>query len=198
MKEKTLAIIICILIVLSILGFGYAQWNDTITVAGTLQFGYWNSISINMGFVDPLKYSDNEATKDVGQANCYYTNHKIDPETSMEAYNTTIITISNGYPGYEVKCNLTLKNIGTQTLHINKTVISDPTGTLTWNSTLNALVNVEGKPILNINIKPNIVCNNLESGDTLEAEIDIQITQNSEECHTYYFQIEIAYEEAKP
>ena len=198
MKEKTLALLTCIIIALTVLGFTYAQWNDTITISSTMQFGQWNDESLNMGFVDPLNCSDNENTKDVGECVCSYTDYKVDSETPMGGYNTTIIIINNGYPGYEVKCNFTLKNIGNLPLHINKTVISDPTNALTWNATLSALVDADGKPILNISIIPeDLVCNKLSSGETLEAEIDIHITQNAKQCHTYYLQVEIAYEEAQ-
>ncbi len=197
MKEKSLAILICIVIALSILGFTYAQWNDTITISATMQFGQWSN-SLNMGFVQPLTCSDNENTKNVGECDCHYADRKIDSETGMDAYNTTIIIINNGYPGYEVYCNFTLKNIGTLTPHINKMVISDPTNALTWDNTLSALVDADGKPILNIGIIPeDLVCNELSSGETLEAEINVSITQNAKQCHTYYLQVGIAYEEAQ-
>ena len=196
MKEKTLTILALIFVALSISGFTYAQWNDTIVVKNTMTFGYWSDP--NMGFVEPLNCLDNEDTKDVGECDCSYTDYKVDSETGWDAYNTTIIIINNGYPGYEIYCNFTLKNIGNLPLHINKTVISDPTNALTWNATLSALVDADGKPILNISIIPeDLVCNKLSSGEMLEAEINIHITQNAKQCHTYYLQVEIAYEEAQ-
>jgi len=196
MKEKSTAILICIMATLTMLGIGYAQWNDAITIAGTLQFGYWNN-SLNIGFIEPLKCFDNELIDDVGRYNCYYTNEKTDPETGMTAYNTTIIEISNAYPGYIVYCNFTLKNIGILTAHINETRILDPSGKLAWNSTLNALTNENNEPIIKIYIKPDLTCNSLNAGETLEAEVDIKITQNAEPCQIYRLQIEIFYEEEK-
>lgn len=198
MREKSLALLICIVTVLSIIGFTYGQWNDNIKIRSTMQFGQWNDdYSLNMGFVDPLTCRDNEATKNVGECNCYYTDHKIDSKTGMDAYNKTIITIKKGYPSYQVYGNFTLKNIGNLPLHINKTVISDPTNALKWNATLSALVDAQGKPILNISITPDLVCNELSSSETLKAEINIHVTQHAEQCHIYYLQVAITYEGAQ-
>ena len=185
MKQKALALLICIIIAMSVSGFAYAQWNDVIVVRNTMTFG-----DPGLGFVKPLKCWDNEATKDIGKFDCYYT----DPITGNEVYQTLIININNSYPSYEVHCNFTVENVGTVPLHINGTDIYDPTGALTWNSTLSALVDADGKPILNILVTPDLVCNNFSSGEKLEAEIAVHITQNAQECHVYYFQVEIAYE----
>ena len=186
MKEKALALLTCIFISLSILGFIYAQWNDVVVIRNVMTFGD----DPDMGFVDSLKCWDNEAPKDVGKYGCYYA----ELITGTEAYKTLIININNAYPDYEVHCNFTVENVGTLPLHINGTVIYDPTGALTWNSTLSALVDADGKPILNILVTPDLVCNNFLSGEKLEAEIAVHITQNAQECHVYYFQVEIAYE----
>lgn len=195
MKQQALTLLTCIMIAMGISGFVYAQWTDILTIKNTMQFGRWNDPP-NMGFVQPLTWADNEVTKNVGECYCNYTDYKIDPETGWDGYNTTIIIINNGYPGYEVHCNFTIKNIGKLTLHINKTVISDPTSALTWNATLSALVDADDKPILNIGIIPDFVCNNLTKGETLEAQINVSVTQNAKQGQTYYFQVEIIYEEA--
>jgi len=195
MKEKSIAILTCILAIFAILGLGYAQWNDTVTIASTLQFGYWNSP--NLGFIEPLECYDNELTKDIGKHNCYYVNEKVDPDTGLTAYNKTVIEISYAYPGYIVYCNLTIQNIGTTPTHINGTKISDPTGSLTWNSTLNALTDENGKPIIKIDVKPDPVCNTLASKETMNIEIEIEITQNANPFEIYQLQVEIFYEEGE-
>jgi len=194
MKDKILVILSFIFIAMSITGFTYAQWNDTIVIRNTMTFGYWND-TLSMGFVEPLNCVDNEVTENVGECNCHYADYKIDNRTGMDGYNTTIMIINNGYPGYEVHCNLTLQNIGTLALHINRTVISDPTSVLTWNATLSALVDTGGKPILNINMTA-LECKELASGETLKVQIRVGMTQNTEQCHTYRFQVRIVYEEA--
>lgn len=176
-------------------GFVYAEWNDTIVIRNEMKFGRWNDPP-NMGFVEPLTWSDNEVTKDVGECICSYTDYKIDPVTGLDGYNTTSITINNGYPGYEVHCNFTVKNIGMLALHINETVISDPTSALTWSASLNALVDTDGKPVLNISVVPDLVCTDLLSEEIMEAEMSVYLTQNAKQAYTYYFQVRIIYEEA--
>lgn len=198
MKEKARALLTCTIIAMGICGFVYAQWNDVIIVRNTMRFG-----DLNMGFVEPLKCWDNEATKEVGKYDCYYADPKVDTDTGKEANATLVIAINNAYPSYEVHCNYTLENIGTLPLHINETVIFDPTGVLTWNATLNALVDAVGKPIVTIAITPPLVSNVLEPEDNsttpwldnkAEFEMTIHITQNAEECHVYTFQVKIMYE----
>ena len=203
MKEKTLTILVLIFVALSISGFTYAQWNDTLTITNTMTFGYWDDV--NMGFVEPLtctEYHTDPITgelvqgeylgKEVGKCECQYN----DPITETEAYKTLTITINNAYPSYEVHCNYTLENIGTLTLHINETVISDPNNILTWDPAQGALVDANSNPIIKITTTPELVCNNLSSEEKLEFEMAIHVTQNAEECHTYTFQVQIMYEEA--
>ena len=194
MKQQALTLLACIIMATGISGFVYAQWTDIITIKNTMQFGRWNDPP-NMGFVYPLTCLDNEATKNVGECYCNYTDYKIDVGTGGDGYNTTVIVINNGYPGYEVQCNFTVKNIGMLPLHINKTAISDPTNALAWDAVLSALVDADGKPILNIILIPDLACNELLSGETLKAEIDIHIAQNAKQGQTYNLQVGIIYEE---
>ena len=202
MKEKALALLTCIFISLSILGFVYAQWNDVITISNTMTFGYWNE-SLNMGFVQPLtctEYHTDPSTsklvqgeylgKHVGKCECQYT----DPITGTEAYKTLVINITNAYPSYDVHCNFTVENIGTLPLHINETLISSPV--LTWDPAQDALVDADGNPIITIVITPPLVCNELQPDNKAEFELSIHITQNAQECQTYSFQVKIMYEEA--
>lgn len=208
MKEKNLAFLTCIFVVMSISGFTYAQWNDTVVVSSTMTLGQWND-TLNMGFVYPLnctEYHTDPYTgklmpgeylgKDVGKYECKYKDLVTDLGTGISANKTLNITITNAYPGYEVHCNFTVQNIGQLPLHINETVISDPTGTLTWNSTLSALVDPDERPVIHITITPDLVCNNLSSEEKMWFVLIIDITQNAEECHTYNLQVIIMYEEA--
>ena len=216
MKEKTLALLTVIFIALSITGFTYAQWNDTIVISNTMTFGYWGDL--NLVFVYPLtctEYHTDPLTaellegeylgKDVGNSDCQYDYEVTDTDTSKSGYKMLIITINNAYPSYEVHCNYTLENIGLLPLHINETVISDPNGILTWDPAQGAIVDAGGNPIINITTTPPLVCNTLQPEDDpntpqlenkAEFEIAIHVTDNAQECHTYTFQVEIMYEEA--
>jgi len=212
MKEKILTILTLIFIAMSITGFTYAQWNDVIVIKNTMTFGYWGDL--NMGFVQPLtctEYHTDPLTgelkpgeyqgKDVGNCECQYTDLVTDDDTGKQGYTTLIITINNAYPSYEVHVNYTLENIGTKPLHINETIVSDPNGILTWNSTLSALVAADNNPIMYITTMPSLVCTTLQDAtfqpeNKAEFEMVIHITQNAEECHTYTFQVQIMYKEA--
>ena len=201
MKEKILTILTLIFIAMSISGFTYAQWNDIIIVSNTMQIG-----NLNMGFVQPLTCTDNEATKNVGECDCQYADLDIDVDTGKASYKTLIITMTNAYPSYEIYCNFTIENTGLLKLHIKDLIISDPTNTLTWDPTKNALVDIDGNPIIDIIIKPDLVCKYLWPNDDpltpetepvkLEAQIDIHIAQDAQESTIYYFEVQIEYEVA--
>jgi len=199
MKEKALALLTCIFIALSILGFAYAQWNDMITISSTLQFGTWSEA---IRFVEPKECSDNEATKDVGQFNCYYTGE--DPEPGY--YRRLVIQMSNAYPSYAVRCSFTLKNIDLGiTSKIVDVYIYDDSGELNWIWTTEHTEGFlwkdfngnggydPGEEIMDITIT-ELVDLTLDPEQTIVAEITVHIADNAEECHLYGFQVEIVYE----
>jgi len=197
MKEKTLALAIVILITTSIAGVVYAHWKGQVQIRVTAHIG-----SLTIRFIDPLKWSDNEATKDVGHINCYYTQ-----EDPTEGCKKLIIEISNAYPNYAAHCNFTLKNIGTTNFTIINVTISDPNGELKWKWTIQYT-----KGFLWKDFNKNNVCNsgeeiiyititdlvNLEfnPGQVKNAQIEAQITENAEESHSYSFKVSIEYEES--
>jgi hypothetical protein len=57
MKEKILTLLTFIFIAISISGFTYAQWNDTITVSNTMTFGYWGDLNIGATSTEKAIYT---------------------------------------------------------------------------------------------------------------------------------------------
>lgn len=195
MKEKTLALAIMILVVTSMAGVVYAHWADRIQVKVTACIGCFT-----IRFIYPLECSDNEATKDIGLFNCYYT--EPDP---IEGYEKLLIQISNAYPDYTVNCNFTIKNIGTAISTITNISITDPDKKLRWKWTTQYTEGFlwkdfnennaydPGEEIIYITIT-NLVNVSLNPGQTKKAEITTKIIENAEECHTYSFEVSIEYE----
>jgi hypothetical protein len=175
----------------------------TIAITGLTYF-HWRNATTNhntIRFTEPLHYSDNEATIDVGTFNCQYQNP--DPEGGWQ---TLSIQLSNAYPGYSVHCNFTLKNIGNETDTIETITISDPTGNLKWKWTnqytegslwkdLNGNDEYDpGEDVINITIT-NLPGLKLTPKQTMPAQIDVTIAQNAQQNQAYSFQINITYEE---
>jgi len=199
MKEKFLALLTCIFIALSTTGFIYAQWNDIITVSNTMEFGH-----LTLRFVYPLTCWDiDDATKDVGKLNCDYT----DPDP-IEGYETLVVTATNAYPGYEAHCDFTLKNIGALTEHITEVIIIPGTGLEvgeTYFDTNNNPIGwrldnaVTHQPVLYVYVYKDtdlsLICISLDSGETLQGKMTVQVTDNAEECQTYSFTVEMNYEQ---
>jgi len=194
-KEGTLTFAIVILIVTSIAGIAYAHWTGQVEVKVTAYIGCFT-----IRFINPLECSDNEATKNIGLSNCYYT--EPDP---IEGYKKLVIQISNAYPDYTVDCNFTIKNIGTTISTITNISITDPDEKLRWKwitqytegflwQDLNENdVYDPGEEIIYVTIT-DLVNVSLDPGQIRKAEITTKILANAEECHSYGFEVSIEYE----
>jgi hypothetical protein len=201
MKEKTIAFLTCIFIAMSIFGFTYAQWNDVIIVNTTMTFG-----TLNLGFVDPLTWVDNEDAKDVGLIDCHYEEYVQDVATGKWSYRKLVTELANAYPGYEGYSTFTLENVGTLPVKITDVVVSDFTNTLKWvedatNPAKGVLVDTAtDKAILNLELTPDPIEERLEpqpyTPTTLEVTLYLRVNQDAEHRYAYSFQVEIIYEEA--
>lgn len=201
MREKTIAFLTCIFIAMSIFGFTYAQWNDVIIVNTTMTFG-----TLNVGFVDPLTWADNEDSKDVGFIDCHYEEYVQDVATGKWSYRKLVTELANAYPGYEGYCTFTLENVGTLPVKITDVVVSDSTNTLKWvedatNPAKGVLVDTAtDKAILNLELTPDPIEERLEpqpyTPTTLEVTLYLRVNQDAEQRYAYSFQVEIIYEEA--
>lgn len=201
MKEKTLTLLTLVFMAMSIFGFTYAQWNDVIIVNTTMTFG-----ALNMGFVDPLTWLDNENAEDVGTIDCHYEEYVQDVDTGKWSYRKLVTELGNAYPGYEGYCTFTLENVGTLPVEIIDIVVSDFTNTLKWvedatNPAKGVLVDTAtDKAILNLELTPNPIGERLEpqpyTPTTLEVTLVLRLNQDADECYPYSFQVELIYEEA--
>ena len=121
----------------------------------------------------------------------------IDQVDTQNAYKTLIANLSKAYPGYIVKCLFNLTNIGFVDGLINETVISDPSNSLVWDETKEALVDSNGDPIIYIDFVPGLVGTILTTtppNNRKEFEMTIEITQNAKECFLYMFEVKISVE----
>lgn len=205
MQKKLIALPLLAAIALSLVGFVYAHWSDVIYANGTIQMA-----NMTLAFTTqepPLIYEPPEPKgKDVGRTEAYYEGLFQDDHTGKWGYEECIIIIHNAYPSYRVGVVFVVENIGLLPIHVYGWEITDPTGTLTWDPAQGALVDANGKPIINIGIV-DLVCRQIEPEDdpnTIErenkakAEIDLHIKQDALECHTYYFRVGILYEQYDP
>jgi len=204
-NKKLIALPILIAIALSVAGYAYAHWSDVIYINGTVHMA-----NMTLAFTTqepPIIYEPPEPKgKDVGWTEAYYDGLFQDDHTGKWGYEECIIIIHNAYPCYEVGVVFVVENIGLLPLHVYGWEITDPTGTLTWDPIKGALVDADGKEIINIGIV-DLVCKQIEPEDVpgtpehenkAKAEIDLHIKQDALECHTYYFKVGILYEQYDP
>jgi len=213
-NKKIAAIALMIAITLSIFGLVYAHWSDYVQIEGTVDMG---SLTLVFDPDEILGYVDNEPPyvtppypgKDIGWAEIFYdpASYIVDPHTTKDGYDTLIFIIHDAYPQYEVHfTTVTLHNIGTIPIHIIGIDIWDPTGELNWEWEVQPPISPSygffwkdfngngvydsGEEIMNVLFK-NFVCEQLDPCEAKKGEIDIDFKQPAEECHTYYFKIEI-------
>lgn len=95
MKAKMAALFASLMIALAVLGFAYAYWNETLTIAGTVETG-----ELDVKF-SSATCTDNEGGIDVGTCTVSTTDQ------------TMTVTIENAYPSYECTVTFTIDNTGT-------------------------------------------------------------------------------------
>jgi len=135
MKNKKLATIPLVMaIVLSVFGFVYASWKDTVYIEGTVEMG---SLTLAFDYVEPAdcdEYWFNHTSgalvpgeylgKDVGECDAYYEDEIEDEHTGKKGYKTLIINVTNAYPQYYVHTTFKLHNIGLIPIDICKYTIT--------------------------------------------------------------------------
>ena len=196
---KEYGIFAFIVLMLSTIGLDYAQWDNMMAITCTLSSGVLDPL-----FVDPLECADYHTSpytgrivlgelmgKEVGDFTCMYS----DPVDS-DGYKSILLELFNAYPGYIVICNFTLENVGTLDAHIAGLEILDPSGTLSWDSIQDALVNGKGDPVIEIIFQPEPVCNTLKPAETIEISMFVTITQNAAQNTEYAFTAKIGFEDA--
>jgi len=99
---KSGIVLLALALCLSITGAAFAHWEKVVTIDGTVTTGNLDLVIVSA--------ADDDAGIDPGYTkNVADTTIVIDPDDSQKA----IITITNGYPSYEVYWHVTVKNVGT-------------------------------------------------------------------------------------
>jgi len=110
-----LAVALC----LAITGAGFAMWDKTLYIDGTVNTGEVNMEILSVSSDDPPGFIDPGKDKDVG---C--TTAQIDPNDNQRV----IVTITNGYPCYEVRVHFTAHNNGTVPVKLQDIIVTSPPG----------------------------------------------------------------------
>jgi len=199
-----------LMIALSVVAFAYAHWTDTIYINGKVEMG-----SLILGFSNATEppscdeyygYPDwigmgEYKGKDVAQTNCTYEEQITDVHTGKIAYKKMAINITNAYPSYRVHCTFLVRNIGTIPAIIKGYTITGPGLTAAYNTATgwyDLIDTATGRAVLNVRIV-NFINLQLEPHPTpiyeVKSEIDTHVKQDALQCHTYYFEVEIVYEQ---
>ena len=218
-NKKLIAIPLLIAIALSAFGFVYARWMDTIYIEGTAEMGsltlVWDE-DTRLVWVDNEDWNGDGKIelpeKDIGYAAFYYDtgSYLVDPHTGKGGYKNIIIEVHDAYAQYEVDfTTLVVNNTGTIPAHFVDIIITGYDETdeedlmFVWVSGYEYEIGyfLDNGPddtwgtaddviIIYIYIV-NFVCNQLDPCHVTKGEIDLEFTQECEECHTYTFDFEL-------
>lgn len=198
-NKRIVALPILLLVMLSVVGFTYAHWSDSVKIEGTAE-----TSTLTFGFekteFDP-HVVDNEGTpqrpQDIGKASCYLTDEYTDPKTGKTIYRTLVLTVTNAYPSYAVGLTFVVKNAGTLPLHIKSVVFYDPTGRLVYDPITKEFTDTTtGKVAFNA-AHINLVSEKLHPCESEKAEVDIHVKQDASQCTTYTIYVNIVAEQAQ-
>jgi hypothetical protein len=159
--------LLCLAVVLALgtVGVGYAMWDKTVYIDGTIEAGEVNLRVLSASSDDPPGAIDPGKDKDVGS-----TTVQIDPLDDQRI----IVTVTNAYPCYEVYVHFTVRNNGTIPVKLQGIIITAPVPYIT----------VEGW---------NSIGEQIDPGENRNNTIYIHVEQEAEELETYTFLVEFHY-----
>ena len=119
-KGKSLPVgtlFIVLVIMLALLGVGYALWSDTLVIDGTVHTG-----EVDMAFSpcetnDPGEGDDPGYWKHVASCECGQSDGSLDDQYD-NGFDQMDITIEGGYPSYSCEVSYDMSNIGTVPVHL--------------------------------------------------------------------------------
>lgn len=178
-KTSLPAVLAIVLIALSIAGFSYAHWCETLTINGTITSGEVKAAIVTWFGNDPGETIDYGYTKHVATTTC-----RIDEEDPHYAY----VTIENAYPSYEVRFTCDIENTGTipwfmQTPKVNDITLID----FTW---VDVDLDKDDLPDANF-MYINGENKQVDPGGLVEWSLRIHIKQTATPDTTYTFTITV-------
>lgn len=159
-------VLLCFLILLALgsTAAGYAMWDKTLYIDGTVNTGEVNMEILSVASGDPSGFVDPGKDKDVG---C--TTATVDPGKQ-----SVTVTVENGYPCYEVYVHFTAHNNGTIPVKLQDIIVNNAS----------ACITVQGWDSMGEQVDP---CENRDN------TIYIHVEQCAEELATYTFTVEFYY-----
>ena len=198
MKRQALALFLGALVAASACGIAYSMWNDVIEIHGTMEFG-----TLTLRFVEPLACSDNEDSTDVGHCTCLYA----DPDPVSGGFEGLVVSLVNGYPGYEATGAFTIENVGSLPDHVVGIDVHPGAGLVVGEIYLDEAGepvdwrlddSVTGAPVLQVSVYrdagSSLVSSTVDPGDILNGEISVLVDEGAEQGRAYGFGVEIWYD----
>lgn len=133
--RKTLVICLVALLALGLMGFGFAKWSDSVTIAGSVETGTVKVGILNTGVLDqgadPQQPPGNNAEgKDVAKTTSENAGNVKFTLGNTAYYGQINETITNAYPYYKTGTTVAIANGGTIPVKIESfnVVWNDPNG----------------------------------------------------------------------
>lgn len=112
--QKTAFVCVIMVLALTLTGFGFAKWSDTVTIehsvaTGDVEVGIVTTAVLDQGADPNQAPGDNSEEKDV--ASTLFANDTAICTSGY--YESTTVAITNAYPWYKTGATMELKNLGT-------------------------------------------------------------------------------------
>jgi predicted ribosomally synthesized peptide with SipW-like signal peptide len=176
-KGKSLPVgtlVMVLVIMLALLGVGYALWSDTLVIEGTVNTGEVDMAFSPCATNDSGTANDPGYTKHVASCACARSDGTIE-NPSDDGYDQLNITITDGYPSYSCNVTYDMSNIGTVPVHLYSVFADyDP----------NAL-DVE-QACQDGQAAPVEIGYQLHPGESVDCSIDLHVRQEAPENDTLY------------
>jgi len=158
--------LLCLALVLAlgVMGVGFALWDKTVYIEGTVNTGEVNMEVLSAASDDPSGSIDPGKDKDVGMTTAQINEDK----------QRVTVTVTNGYPCYEVYLHFSVQNVGTVPVRLQAINVIN----------LNPCITVEAWDGLGEQLEP---------GDRRDNSMRIHVEQCADELATYTFTVEFYY-----
>jgi predicted ribosomally synthesized peptide with SipW-like signal peptide len=161
-----------LVILLALLGVGYALWSDTLVITGTVETG-----NVDMAF-SPCTTNDEGVDpgyeKDVASCGCEPSDGDLSDGTDDTGPDALTISIENGYPSYSCEVSYDMTNMGSIPVHLYSVTEDYDPSALEYTQ---ECVDESGDPVG--------IGYQLHTGEHVYCTIGLHVLQEAEEGGTY-------------
>lgn len=194
---KTGIVCLALLLALGTMGVGYAHWSDTVTISGTAETGEFNDCfgwvvsnddGVPDGVIDPGDNGLDPYEPQTAGSPCGREDMDVASTTALleEDPHYMTVTLTHAYPCYYPTLFYSLKNDGTIPSQIVSITVDEEVGDHITTPDI-----PDNIPELFVTVTGIYIGQNIDPGEEVTGDLEIHVTLDAEECHTYAIRVTI-------